>query len=211
MESLKKSKNYLPKRELVVYNGVDKSKFYKLTTNQNKNKFVIGCIGNFWITKGQKVLINAVDILLKNHFDNIEIKFVGKGKNLNYIKNYVKDLKLDNYINFKEYIEHHNLNQFYNSIDIFVLPSYYEALGCVYLEAWSTETPFIGIENQGISELLNEKQKVKMLSKEKDAADLSEKIFFFYNNRSYTNEFNSKFYLNNTIKNFLKNINLRNE
>ena len=211
LESLKKSKNYLPKRELVVYNGVDKSKFYKLTTNQNKNKFVIGCIGNFWITKGQKVLINALDILLNNHFDNIEIKFVGKGKNLNYIKNYVKDLKLDNYINFIEYIEHQNLNQFYNSIDIFVLPSYYEALGCVYMEAWSTETPFIGIENQGISELLNEKQKVKMLSKEKDAADLSEKILFFYNNRSYTNEFNSKFYLNNTIKNFLKNINLRNE
>ena len=211
LESLKKSKNYFPKRELVLYNGVDKSKFYKLTTNQNKNKFVIGCIGNFWITKGQKVLINALDILLNNHFDNIEIKFVGKGKNLNYIKNYVKDLKLDNYINFKEYIENHNLNQFYNSIDIFVLPSYYEALGCVYMEAWSTETPFIGIENQGISELLNEKQKVKMLSKEKDAADLSEKILFFYNNRSYTNEFNSKFYLNNTIKNFLKNINLRNE
>ena len=211
LESLKKSKNYFPKRELVVYNGVDKSKFYKLTTNQNKNKFVIGCIGNFWITKGQKVLINALDILLNNHFDNIEIKFVGKGKNLNYIKNYVKDLKLDNYINFIEYIEHQNLNQFYNSIDIFVLPSYYEALGCVYMEAWSTETPFIGVENQGISELLNEKQKVKMLSKEKDAADLSEKILFFYNNRSYTNEFNSKFYLNNTIKNFLKNINLRNE
>lgn len=211
LESLKKSKNYLPKRELVVYNGVDKSKFYKITTNQNKNKFVIGCIGNFWITKGQKVLINAVDILLKNNFKNIEIKFVGKGKNLRYIKNYVKDLKLDNYIDFKEYIENHNLNQFYNSIDIFVLPSYYEALGCVYMEAWSTETPFIGIENQGISELLNEKQKVKMLSKEKDAADLSEKILFFYNNRSYTNEFNSEFYLNNTIKNFLKNINLRNE
>ena len=211
LESLKKSKNYLPKRELVVYNGVDKSKFYKMTSFENENKFVIGCVGNFWITKGQKVLIDAVNILLNNHFDNIEIKFVGKGKNLNYIKNYVKDLKLDNYINFKEYIEHHKLNQFYNSIDIFVLPSYYEALGCVYMEAWSTETPFIGIENQGISELLNEKQKVKMLSKEKDAADLSEKILFFYNNRSYTNEFNSKFYLNNTIKNFLKNINLRNE
>jgi len=211
LESLKKSKNYLPKRELVVYNGVDKSKFYKLTTKRNKNKFVIGCIGNFWMTKGQKVLIDAVDILFKNHFDNIEIKFVGKGKNLNYIKKYVKDLKLESYINFKEYVQHHKLNQFYNSIDIFVLPSYYEALGCVYMEAWSTETPFIGIENQGISELLNEKQKVKMLSKEKDAADLSEKILFFYNNRSYTNEFNSKFYLNNTIKNFLKNINLRNE
>ena len=133
----------------------------------------------FWITKGQKVLIDAVDRLIKNHFDNIEIKFIGKGKNLNYIKNYVKDLKLDNYVNFKDQVEHHKLNQFYNSIDIFVLPSYYEALGCVYLEAWSTETPFIGVENQGISELLNEDQKVKMLSKEKDATDLSYKILFY--------------------------------
>ena len=47
-------------------------------------------------------------------------------------------------------------------------------------------------------------KKLKMLSKEKDATDLSHKILFYYNNRSYTNEFNSKFYLNNTIKNFLE-------
>ena len=79
------------------------------------------------------------------------------------------------------------------------------------MEAWSTETPFIGVENQGISELLNEDQKVIMLSKEKDAVDLSNKILFFYNNRNYCNKFNSKFYLNNTIKFFLNNINLRNE
>ena len=79
------------------------------------------------------------------------------------------------------------------------------------MEAWSTETPFIGVENQGISELLNEDQKVKMLSKENDATDLSYKILFYCNNRSYFNKFNSKFYLNNTIKNFLNNINLRNE
>ena len=69
-----------------------------MSSYKDKNKFVIGCVGNFWITKGQKVLIDAVDRLIKNHFDNIEIKFIGKGKNLNYIKNYVKDLKLENYI-----------------------------------------------------------------------------------------------------------------
>ena len=50
-----------------------------------------------------------------------------------------------------------------------------------------------------------------MLSKEKDAADLSKKILFFYNNRDNSNKFNNKFYLNNTVKKFLKNINLRNE
>ena len=46
------------------------------------------------------------------------------------------------------------MNNFYNSIDLFVLPSYYEALGCVYLESWATHTPFVGVEGQGISELI---------------------------------------------------------
>lgn len=37
---------------------------------------------------------------------------------------------------------------------IFVLPSRYEALGCVYLEAMSTGKPAIGCRNQGIAEVI---------------------------------------------------------
>ena len=38
---------------------------------------------------------------------------------------------------------------------IFVLPSRYEALGCVYLEAMSTGKPAIGCRNQGIAEVIH--------------------------------------------------------
>jgi hypothetical protein len=37
---------------------------------------------------------------------------------------------------------------------LFALPSRYEALGCVYLEAMSTEKPVIGCRGQGIDEII---------------------------------------------------------
>jgi len=37
---------------------------------------------------------------------------------------------------------------------LFALPSRYEALGCVYLEAMSTEKPVIGCRGQGIEEVV---------------------------------------------------------
>lgn len=40
------------------------------------------------------------------------------------------------------------------SCTIFALPSRYEALGCVYLEAMSAEKPVIGCTGQGIQELI---------------------------------------------------------
>jgi glycosyltransferase involved in cell wall biosynthesis len=37
---------------------------------------------------------------------------------------------------------------------VFALPSRYEGLGCVYLEAMSTEKPVIGCRGQGIAEIV---------------------------------------------------------
>ena len=61
-----------------------------------------------------------------------------------------------------------------------MLPSYYEALGCVYLESWAADTPFIGIENQGIAEIIPDK--TKMLSTQSDVEALANKILYFLNN-----------------------------
>ena len=94
------------------------------------------------------------------------------------------------------------MNDFYNSIDLFVLPSYYEALGCVYLESWATNTPFIGIEGQGISELISRSDRKTLLAKVQSTQSLTEKILIAYNNRS-SHPFNIKYDIKNTICNFL--------
>ena len=79
---------------------------------------------------------------------------------MNSCKKYVNDNNLSEFILFEKELEHHKLNKFYNEIDLFVLPSYYEALGCVYLESWATNTPFIAVKNQGVSEIIPEDLKI---------------------------------------------------
>ena len=84
------------------------------------------------------------------------------------------------------------------------MPSYFEALGCVYLESWATNTPYIAVKEQGISELVPEKVKDKMLVSKSDEIELAEKILYFINNNiDFT--FDRTYDIKSTISEFLKN------
>ena len=189
---------YKPKAEFVLYNGVDTSKFFCLKRKKNKI-FTIGCVANFWEIKDQMTLICAVKSVLLSGVD-IKLKFIGSGPTLNYCKDFVKDHHLSKNIFFKEEIEHSKLNCFYNEIDLFVLPSYFEALGCVYLESWAAGTPFIGVHNQGIAEIVPDRE--NMLINRMNFSELYYKILFFMNN-DYKLAPISNFDIRITIGNFL--------
>tara|TARA_B100000767_G_scaffold275133_1_gene310611 strand:+ start:546 stop:1703 length:1158 start_codon:yes stop_codon:yes gene_type:complete len=193
--------NYSPQQEYVLYNGVDRTKFYNMNIGKSTDKFYIGCVANFWKIKDQITLIKSTKKLLEEGC-KIKLRLIGSGSTLQFCKKYVVDNNLTKYIIFEKEIAHQKLNDFYNSIDLFVLPSYYEALGCVYLESWATNTPFIGIENQGISELISEKERKNLLAEEQSAESLEEKIWIAYNNRrSYP--FDEKYDIKNTISTFI--------
>ncbi len=201
LKQLRKHSTYLPKDELVLCNGVDTSKFYPVKVEKNKF-FTIGCVANFWEIKDQITLIKAVEILLSNG-ENILLRLIGSGPTLQSCKDYVQEKKLNQFISFEKEKRHELLNTFFNKIDLFVLPSYYEALGCVYLESWATNTPFIAVKGQGVSELLPEKYKDKMEIDKSDYQKLSEKISYFMQNRTNF-EFDKKYDIKNTISDFLK-------
>ena len=202
LNKLREHPSYSPKDELVLYNGVDTSKFYSIEVKKNEI-FTIGCIANFWVIKDQITLIKAAEILsLKG--EKISLRLIGSGCKLDECCNYVKEHNLDSIISFESEKEHSALNIFYNEIDLFVLPSYYEALGCVYLESWATNTPFIAVENQGISELMTNEMKDEFLVLESDELDLSERILDLKNNPVLLN-FDEKYNIKNTILDFLKN------
>ena len=82
-----------------------------------------------------------------------------------------------------------------------MLSSYYEASACVLMEAWATETLILSIKNQGIAELIPEKERKNLLAEEQSAESLKEKILIAYNNRrSYP--FDEKYDIKNTISAF---------
>jgi len=194
--------NYKPKNEFILYNGVDRDKFYNTNSVKTHDKYLIGCIANFWPIKDHISLLKAIELLILDGITDIQLKLIGTGETLQFCKDYVTDNNLSSFVIFKNETEHDLINNFYNEIDLFVLPSYYEALGCVYLESWSTSTPFIAIKNQGISELIPDYEIDNFLADEKSPSSLKEKILGEYNKkRSYP--FDVKYDIRNTIKEFM--------
>jgi glycosyltransferase involved in cell wall biosynthesis len=160
----------------ILYNGVDPVKFYKIQGKYIRNIYTIGCIGNFIEIKGQIILLKALDLIAKQGLEQIKLKFIGTGPNLSICKKYVKDHNLELYVEFLSEIDHSKLNNFYSGIDLFILPSYYEALGCVYMEALHIGLPIIAIKGQGIEELLCRSDRGLMLIDKNDYRGLAVKI-----------------------------------
>jgi glycosyltransferase involved in cell wall biosynthesis len=84
-----------------------------------------------------------------------------------------------------------------------VLPSYYEAFGCVYTEAMQTGVPIIAVENQGIEEVLKEEEKSFSLIPKGDHRRLADLIEFRYNKRL---KVDYDFNIDNYVQQFLNYI-----
>ena len=146
----------------VIYNGIDIKKF-QFDENTRKqvrndmdvnNKFVIGHIGRFELQKNHKYLINIMKELKDK---NMVLWLIGEGKFENEIKKIVKQNNLEKQVVFLGIRK--DVDQLYQAMDCFVLPSLYEGL------------PVVGIEAQisGLNCLLSNKitQELKLSNKVK--------------------------------------------
>lgn len=125
-----------------IYNGIDTNKFVpgdqKLARKHLKlpdNKILIGCAGRLEEVKGQKVLINALPQLPAN----IHLVFAGVGSTEQALKALTKQLKLDKRVHFLGLVE--DMPRFYQSLDVFCLPSFNEGFPLSPLEAQSCGVP----------------------------------------------------------------------
>lgn len=204
------------KESYVLYNGIDYNKFHPLEKkdikvnntfeNDENHPFIVGCIANFWEIKDHITLIKAVEILINQYNFDIKLILVGTGFTLVECKNYVKEKKLEHNIIFHDHIPHDQLIYFYNSLDLFVLPSYWDTLGCVYLEAYACGVSFITSEGSGIIELIDEKDKEKWVAPKSAPQELALRIKEYYEKPSSL-RLKQNIDINFLIPNFLNKLN----
>lgn len=164
-------------KSYVLYNGVDTSLFNPKFGLKNNNIFKIGCVANFQELKDHITLIKAIEQIVENSNDNnIIVSLVGSGETKTLCQEYIALKGLDKYFVFEQEVTHDRLSEYYNSLDLFVLPSYFEGFGCVYMEAAACGVPFIGCFNQGYSEYLPDNEKDLWLIKPHDYMRLAEII-----------------------------------
>lgn len=96
-------------------------------------------------------------IVEKGKYD-IHLTIAGRGEKEAELKTLVEKLELSKYVQFVGYVTYDKIVSLLQNSDVFVLPSYYEALGCVYLEAMACGVPVIGCWGNGIDEIIRNGQ-----------------------------------------------------
>lgn len=134
-------KTYNKGEVFILNNAIDVEKFaYNEKIRKEKRKelkikdstLVIGHIGRFVAQKNHTFLIDIFNEVHKKNKDSI-LLLVGQGPLMDEIKEKVNDLNLTNYVKFLG--QRNDVNELYQAFDVFVLPSLYEGLPVVGVEA----------------------------------------------------------------------------
>lgn len=104
-------------------------------------------IGRFSPEKGQKRLIDAFEKFYKKNNNSILILIGGYGKLYNELQEYIKKLECRYNVILIRNIS--NLFPILKRCDLFIMSSYYEALGMVVLEANTCGVPCIATDIKG--------------------------------------------------------------
>ncbi len=148
-------------KTVVISNGIDISKFsvHEKSTKLfedlglKENNFVIGNISRFDVQKNQKLIIQAAYYLTKK-YPEMRFVFVGAGEYLKKMMEYTREAGLGKFILFAG--EKENVKDFYTIFDVFVLPSFWEGMPFVLLEAMASKLPIICSNLPGLNEVITD-------------------------------------------------------
>ena len=139
-------------RTSVVYNGVDPELFSPGNEPSPGGPIVLS-VGNLIPIKGHEILIRVV-AALRPDFPALTLEIVGRGPEQSRLQVLAQQLGIGNRVRFLGAQSRQQVAAAMRRCTVFALPSRYEGLGCVYLEAMSAGKPVIGCRGQGIAEII---------------------------------------------------------
>ena len=159
------NKTYDSGKVYLLNNAIDLDKFkydkkirdkVRKSLNIKDDTLVIGHIGRFVAQKNHTFLIDIFNEVHKKNSNSI-LLLVGQGPLKEEIENKVNDLGLKDCVMFLG--QRNDANELYQAFDVFLLPSLYEGLGMVLIEAQisglpcyaSTEVPLAAKVNSNIN------------------------------------------------------------
>ncbi len=118
---------------------------------------VIGFLGRFVKKKGLDIFIEALSILKRQ---NIEFRDIisGNGEKQESLITAINQAGLEQSIKLVGWVE--DKKTFFDSIDMFCLPSHHEPFGLVLLEAFKHSTPVVATKSEGPSEIAKHEENI---------------------------------------------------
>jgi glycosyltransferase involved in cell wall biosynthesis len=140
-------------RTVVIYNGVDVDLFSPATVSSAS--LTILSVGNLIPTKGHALLLRAF-ASIAGLFPSCRLEIIGQGGERGRLVSLARELRIIERVTFRNRQSRETIAEAMRNCAIFALPSSYEGLGCVYLEAMASGKPAIGCRGQGIDEIIED-------------------------------------------------------
>ena len=102
--------------------------------------FVVGCIGRLSYQKNHKFIIDVMQRVVKKR-PNVVLWILGDGENRQSLQKQIQSLGLEN--NVALLGSHSNMDEYYQAMDTFVLPSLFEGIPMVGVEAQAAGLPCV--------------------------------------------------------------------
>jgi glycosyltransferase involved in cell wall biosynthesis len=138
-------------RASVVYNGTDTKMFSP--TSVVVSQPVILSVGNLIPIKGHELLLRAFAGLCSD-FPDLSCELIGEGPERSRLSAVAANLNIADRVRFLGRQSRKHVADAMRRCTVFALPSRYEGLGCVYLEAMCAGKPVIACRGQGIEEII---------------------------------------------------------
>jgi glycosyltransferase involved in cell wall biosynthesis len=135
----------------VIYNGVDSEKFSP--EKQPGGRLRVLSVGNLIPIKGHALLLRAFATALRD-VPACSLEIIGDGPERKKLTRFASELGIANSVHFHGRQSRDYVANAMRQCTVFALPSTYEGLGCVYLEAMACAKPAIGCRGQGIDEVI---------------------------------------------------------
>jgi len=170
----------------VIYNVVDIHTFYpSLKKGINKIKKIL-LVALLLPVKGIPYLLQSL-AQLKQKRQDFSLEIVGDGPNREEYEKLTMELDLEKEVKFYGLRSKSEIAEFMRNSDFFVLPSLWENLPCVLIEAMASGLPVIASNVGGIPEILNKENGILIPSKNINA--LSEGIDYMLDHyREYSSD-----------------------
>jgi teichuronic acid biosynthesis glycosyltransferase TuaC len=138
----------------VVYNGTDTSLFSPAPGGvDRRQEMEILVVGNLLVGKGHELVLRAIR-QLETSFPQLHCRIIGEGPDRSRFEALSRELGIAQRVQFEGRKSRAEVADAMRSCSVFVLPSRYEGLGCVYLEAMACGKPVVVCRGQGIEEII---------------------------------------------------------
>lgn len=135
-------------------NFIEVKETKKQRKNLDKSVFTFGVISRLSPEKCVLNAIRAIELLPQSNNTQYRLKIAGTGPELDMLYSYVEKHSLQDIVIFSGWVS--DKNEFYSSIDCFILTSLYEPFGLTILEAFNYSLPVISSRTDGPNEIIED-------------------------------------------------------